>query len=148
MILFSRLLMLVLVIVLLVFCMSNLEPITVRMVGWQSPQLPLFLVLLFVFFFGFFLALFWQALRSVTMKREYRPAPVLPVKAEEKPAPKEKKEKKARRWGRNKEEKAVEEPAKDEPKSDEEPDEPVDTDEKAESTPVDVSALEDEVNKR
>ncbi len=75
MILISRLLMLIIVIVLLVFCMSNLEPITVNMVGWESPQMPLFLVLLFVFFFGFFLALFWQALRSVTIKKKPGSAP-------------------------------------------------------------------------
>ena len=67
--------MLLIIIVLLVFCMSNLDPVTVKLVGWESPQMPLFLILLFVFFFGFFLALFWQALRSVTMKKQFKPAP-------------------------------------------------------------------------
>ena len=99
MILLSRLIMLVTVIVLLVFCMSNLDPIIVKFVGWESPQMPLFLILLFVFFFGFFLALFWQALRSVTMKKNFKPAPIIP--RESKPA----KEKTARRWGRKKDKK-------------------------------------------
>ncbi len=93
MILFSRLVMLLIIIILLVFCMSNLDPVTVKLVGWESPQMPLFLILLFVFFFGFFLALFWQALRSVTMKKQFKPAPVL---AKE---PEAKKEKSGRKWG-------------------------------------------------
>lgn len=97
MILFSRLVMLIAVVILLVFCMSNLDPITVKMVGWQSPQMPLFLILLFVFFFGFFLALFWQALRGVTRNRASRSAPAAA------PEPKPEKQKKERRWGKKKE---------------------------------------------
>lgn len=93
MILFSRLVMLLLIIILLVFCMSNLDPITVKLVGWQSPQMPLFLILLFVFFFGFFLALFWQALRSVTMKKQFKPAPIVDKGSDVK------KEKVGRQWG-------------------------------------------------
>jgi uncharacterized integral membrane protein len=97
MILLSRLVMLLAVVVLLLFCMSNLDSITVKMVGWESPQMPLFLILLFVFFFGFFLALFWQALRSVTRKKEARSVPAVVSE------PKPEKQKKERRWGKKKE---------------------------------------------
>lgn len=96
MILFSRLLMLVLIVVALVFCMSNLDAVTVKLLAWESPEMPLFLVLLFVFFFGFFLALFWQALRSVTTRRAPHPSPVQPV------TPELNKEKEKRTWGRRK----------------------------------------------
>jgi len=113
MILFSRLVMLLIVIVLLVFCMSNLDSITIKLVGWESPQMPLFLILLFVFFFGFFLALFWQALRSVTMKKQFKPAPIL-VKE-----PEVKKEKSGRKWGlgksNNKSAEKIEEQSTEEP---------------------------------
>ena len=85
MILFSRLVMLIIVIVLLVFCMSNLDSVTVKMIGWESPQMPLFLILMFVFFFGFFLALIWQALRSEKKKKEFNPAPVITSEQESKP---------------------------------------------------------------
>jgi uncharacterized integral membrane protein len=96
MILLSRLVMLLAVVVLLLFCMSNLDSITVKMIGWESPQMPLFLILLFVFFFGFFLALFWQALRSVTRKKEARSVPAVVSE------PKLEKQKKERRWGKKK----------------------------------------------
>jgi len=76
MILLSRLVMLAFIIVLLVFSMSNLDPVTVRMLTWESPPLPLFLVLLFLFFFGFFLALVWQAVHGMSRRRQAKPAPV------------------------------------------------------------------------
>ena len=75
MILVSRLLTLVVIIVMLVFCMSNLDSVTVKLLSWESPQMPLFLILLFVFFFGFSLALFWQAVRGVTANKVSRPSP-------------------------------------------------------------------------
>ena len=95
MILLSRVVMLVLIFVLLVFCMSNLDPITVRMLTWESPPMPLFLVLLFLFFFGFFLALVWQALHGLTRRRETKYVPVAVPPS----APEPQKEKKESRWG-------------------------------------------------
>jgi hypothetical protein len=128
--------MLLIIIVLLVFCMSNLDPITVKLVGWESPQMPLFLILLFVFFFGFFLALFWQALRSVTMKKQFKPAPVLDKE------PEVKKEKSGRKWGRSKKDiSTVKEQQKETPEelaSKDEKDSTPGSDE-----PVDVSVVED-----
>ncbi|PLX80334.1 MAG: hypothetical protein C0615_01005 [Desulfuromonas sp.] len=96
MILIWRFLLLVLVVLLLIFCMSNLDAVMVKFLTWQSPEMPLFLVLLFVFFFGFFLALFWQAVRSATRKK--------PDVGISKPAPAQKveKPKKEKRWGRKK----------------------------------------------
>jgi len=79
MILVSRLLTLIIIIVMLVFCMSNLDSVTIKLLSWESPQMPLFLILLFVFFFGFSLALFWQAVRGVTSNKAPRrtsPAPI------------------------------------------------------------------------
>ena len=99
MILLSRLLMLVLVVIALIFCMSNLEPVTVKLLAWTSPQMPLFLVLLFVFFFGFFLALFWQAVRNLSVRRpEPVQKPVAPAPVVDKKKPREK-----RGWRRKKE---------------------------------------------
>jgi len=94
MILVFRLMMLVSIVLLLLFCMSNLDAVTVKLLGWESPGMPLFLLLLFVFFFGFFLALVWQAWNNFgSGKPMYDSAP--------KPA-KQKKEKSTRKWGRKK----------------------------------------------
>ena len=95
MILLSRLIMLTLIVVLLVFCMSNLDPVTVRMLTWESPPMPLFLVLLFLFFFGFFLALVWQAVQGLSRRRQMKHAPVAVQSSM--PAPLKKKG--GRRWG-------------------------------------------------
>lgn len=106
MILISRLLMLIIVVVLLVFCMSNLDSITVRFLGWQSPQMPLFLILLFVFFFGFFLALFWQALRGLGSRhRDSRPSPSTLSESQNREEKETKKEKPKKLWGRKKQQK-------------------------------------------
>ena len=133
MILLSRLVMLVIVVVLLVFCMSNLEPVTVKFVGWESPQMPLFLILMFVFFFGFFLALFWQSLRSLTKQKEHRKEPVVAAAKSEK-----KKTGNGLKWGRKKADKPVKEKIAVE----------AETEKKAEhdGPPVEAPATEEEKN--
>ena len=110
MILVSRLLTLVVIIVMLVFCMSNLDSVTVKLLSWESPQMPLFLILLFVFFFGFSLALFWQAVRGVTANKVSRPSPV--------PIEKSGQEKVKRGWGLKKKSQVKEAETKDAAKDD------------------------------
>ncbi|PLX98448.1 MAG: hypothetical protein C0623_12300 [Desulfuromonas sp.] len=92
MILIFRLMMLIVIVLLLLFCMSNLDTVTVKLLGWQSPEIPLFLLLLFVFFFGFFLALVWQAWHGFGTSR--------PAHTAQPAAATEKEKKPKRRWGR------------------------------------------------
>ncbi len=74
--LLQRLLALVCLVLLFVFCVSNREPMIVRFLSWESTELPAFLLLIFAFLTGVMLALIWQSLRSVARKsvKQSRPA--------------------------------------------------------------------------
>jgi len=68
--LLQRFLALVCLVLLFVFCISNREAMTVRFLNWQSPELPVFLLLVFAFLTGAVLALLWQSLRSMARPKE------------------------------------------------------------------------------
>ena len=62
----QQLLALICLVLLFVFCVSNGELITVRFLTWMSPELPVFLLLIFAFLIGVVLTMLWQSLRAVT----------------------------------------------------------------------------------
>ena len=68
--LLQRFLALVCLVLLFVFCISNREAMTVRFLNWESPELPVFLLLVFAFLTGAVLALLWQSLRSMARPKE------------------------------------------------------------------------------
>ncbi len=68
--LLQRLLALICLVLLFVFCVSNREPMIVRFLSWESTELPAFLLLIFAFLTGVMLALIWQSLRSVARKTD------------------------------------------------------------------------------
>lgn len=89
---FRRFLALVLLLLLLIFCAVNTQPVTLSFPGWQGAQLPLFLPILAAFFIGVVLALLGQSLYSLGQryghrhpKRDSAP-PTSPASAGETPA--------------------------------------------------------------
>jgi len=62
---FRRFLALVLLLLLLIFCADNTQPVTLRFPGWQGAELPLFLPILAAFFIGVVLALLGQSLHTL-----------------------------------------------------------------------------------
>ncbi|HKK01422.1 MAG TPA: LapA family protein [Desulfuromonadales bacterium] len=59
-----------LVVVLLVFSVYNSQPVNLSIFDHQSPQLPLFLVLLISFFLGFAAAALWSTMRVTQLRRQ------------------------------------------------------------------------------
>lgn len=64
--LLQRLMALICLVLLFIFCISNRDPMIIRFLSWESTELPAFLLLIFAFLIGVILALIWQSLRSVS----------------------------------------------------------------------------------
>lgn len=60
----------VVVIVLLVFSLYNAQLVRLAIFDYQTPQLPLFLVLIIAFVLGFAVAASWSALRIAQLRRQ------------------------------------------------------------------------------
>ena len=60
----------VIVIVLLVFSLYNAQLVRLAVFDYQTPQLPLFLVLVIAFILGFAAAVLWSALRITQLRRQ------------------------------------------------------------------------------
>lgn len=66
----QQVLALVCLILLFVFCVSNMDPIPIRFLTWESPELPTFLLVVFAFLTGVVLTLIWQSMQAVTRKAD------------------------------------------------------------------------------
>lgn len=58
-------LLLAILVILLVFSIYNGQPVELRFFSFRTPQLPLFLLLLFTFGLGFVLASLWGSLKTI-----------------------------------------------------------------------------------
>ena len=60
----------VILIVLFIFCAHNAQSVQVIFFSYRTPPLPLFLILLFIFALGFFLAALLMALKVSHLRRQ------------------------------------------------------------------------------
>lgn len=62
---------LAILLVLFIFGIYNAQLVQLTLFNYQSPHLPLFLVLIFVFFLGFFLAALYFSLKISALRRQF-----------------------------------------------------------------------------
>jgi len=61
---------LAIILILFVFSIYNAQLVQLTLFGYQSPHLPLFLVLIFSFFLGFFLSALYYAFQVSRLRRQ------------------------------------------------------------------------------
>lgn len=57
--------------VLFIFGVYNAQPVQLTLFAYQTPHLPLFLVLIFVFFLGFFLSTFYCTVKVSLLRHQF-----------------------------------------------------------------------------
>jgi len=67
---FKIFLLIVVLVALFVFSLNNTQMVKVAFVGFQTPEIPLFLIVLFIFALGFLLGLLVASLEMIRLRRE------------------------------------------------------------------------------
>jgi len=67
----TRLIFSLLVLLLLfLFGVFNYQPVRLKLFSYQTPELPLFLIVVFVFFLGFFLSALYYSIKISLLRRQ------------------------------------------------------------------------------
>ncbi|MCP3178184.1 MAG: lipopolysaccharide assembly protein LapA domain-containing protein [Desulfuromonadales bacterium] len=67
---FKIFLLIVVLVALFVFSLNNTQMVKVAFVGFETPEIPLFLIVLFIFALGFLLGLLVASLEMIRLRRE------------------------------------------------------------------------------
>lgn len=67
---FKIFLLIVVLVALFVFSLNNTQMVKVAFIGFETPEIPLFLIVLFIFALGFLLGLLVASLEMIRLRRE------------------------------------------------------------------------------
>ncbi|BCA79452.1 LapA family protein [Desulfuromonas sp. AOP6] len=67
---FKIFLLIVVLVALFVFSLNNTQMVQVAFIGFETPEIPLFLIVLFIFALGFLLGLLLASLEMIRLRRE------------------------------------------------------------------------------